>query len=163
MHWDDWEERIRRERGHKRQEEKPLRDRIHQLEADLYLARQEIRYLQREKRELWERSQALALGTVFPGRELEEVVPPHADKVRVGAPVKGYPRPPTGEGREGFNGKGHETDPRGSPAGAGPGGFPQSRGSFPHYRPVGAVSPWPKPSVICTRTASPRTVTSPLA
>lgn len=73
MHWDDWEELIRREREQRRQEEKPLHDRIHQLEADLYFARQEIRHLQREKKELWERSQALALGTVFPGRELEEV------------------------------------------------------------------------------------------
>ncbi|GAA6732707.1 hypothetical protein YIM73518_24710 [Thermus brockianus] len=37
-----------------------------------------------------------------------EVIPPHGDFVPVGAPVKGYPGPPPGEGSEGFSGKGYE-------------------------------------------------------
>ncbi|MFN4231895.1 hypothetical protein [Thermus sp.] len=71
MHWDDeLDKLIRRERERKRWEEKPLHDRITQLEAALFDAQKEIRHLWKEKWECYERTQAVALGQVFPGPEL---------------------------------------------------------------------------------------------
>lgn len=71
MHWDDeLEKRILREMERKRQEEKPLHDRINQLESAPYDAQIKNRHLWEEKRECLERAQAVALGRVFPGSEL---------------------------------------------------------------------------------------------
>ena len=71
MHWDDeWERWFLQQAQRRRQEEKPLHDRINQLEAALYDAQQTLRHLQAEKQECYERTQAVAIGQVFPGPEL---------------------------------------------------------------------------------------------
>ncbi len=67
---DEWEGWFLRQTQRRRQEEKPVHDRINQLEAALYDAQQTLRHLQAERQECYGRTQAVAIGQVFPGPEL---------------------------------------------------------------------------------------------
>ncbi|WP_038056456.1 hypothetical protein [Thermus amyloliquefaciens] len=74
LHWDDELERaILREQARRRLEESHLKERLQRTQAELWELRQRVEHLAQEKRELLDRCQALALGKVFPERELGEV------------------------------------------------------------------------------------------